>query len=292
MKKKRQRVYNLLNLISLLLIITLIFFVRSCKNNTSNSILPPRVIQAMNLRFEHYKNLVLIIFDLKNSKDKNLICNASFFVYNNTEELLRFNTTLGILPSNSTTLFVVPKELPTGETRVIIKPRCELLNESIDEMITEWITKTGLKQCNYKNKVRDIDQKTFCIAFLKKDITYCNYILNDYRRKHCFAIITKKPSFCGEIQTITGRDWCFKDLAVNFGEINICKNITNDLTRKSCYGILNNNVSQCLGINNTNEKYYCITMLAIKQKNINLCDKLQDLNLTNECKKEAKFSFI
>ena len=108
---------------------------------------------------------------------------------------------------------------------------------------------------------RKLVEKYFCIAFLKKDVRYCNCIDLDWYRMNCLAFITKDPKVCLGVKDEYWRDVCFKDVAIATKNQKVCSKIKNDDWRNMCNAVFTKNQELCQKIHDSEAKRQCETMI-------------------------------
>ncbi len=273
---KRERTLIVLIVLFFVISITLIFVI-----HLKPAKLP--LIQTKPLRFFHINNSVYLYLNILNLNKYPAICNASIEIVqlNNTS-----NLPLGFLNGNSTTSFLLKQDLPYGELTVRVKPECTFINSSfLDDFINEVINKTHFRSCY---DAKDSSQTLFCLAFLSHNLSLCNFIPSDEKRKLCYAYLTSSSYFCGLTRNKLSSDMCFEDLAVNWKNETICDKINSDSFKASCESVLSNNLSECLSVKLISQRDNCVTFIAIEQQNLSVCKYSSN---ETECEHDAKASF-
>ncbi len=266
------KIFLFLSLVLLFLIVLL-----SCSNRHKQE--QPFVTSP--LKFIHINNSVYLLFNVSNSENLPAVCNVSLYV----ENYKSYNVRLGYLNPLDTNSFLVQLHIPNGKYEVKVTPKCTFVNRSwIVESANTFVNKTGFSSC----LSNDAGQSFFCLAFLERNLSLCNFIPSNYKRVLCYAYATHDSNFCGDLLNSSDADLCFEDLAVNWKDLNLCGKISNLSIANSCSAIVKNNLSQCLSVHSAKQKDYCVIMLSIKNRNLSICRYSYNVS---SCEIQAKNSF-
>ncbi len=119
----------------------------------------------------------------------------------------------------------------------------------------------------------DITYQHFCVALISHNSTYCSPILDETGRIHCYAYIDKNPGLCDNLTD--GRDWCYQDLAMNWGRSDLCSMIADGSKRAACLAVVDKDVQECSNLDE-DSRMTCIVQLADMLHDSSLCELTTD----------------
>ena len=97
---------------------------------------------------------------------------------------------------------------------------------------------------------------SFCLAFLRNDSLYCNYIDLDWYRFYCFAVVSGNLNECMRLDG-DERDFCMAEFASVTGNDDFCTDIANTDIRILCEALANRNPVLCSSINDSSLRERC-----------------------------------
>ncbi len=102
-----------------------------------------------------------------------------------------------------------------------------------------------------------LDEKFFCLSFIKNKRKYCDCIERESYRLNCIAFIEKNPEICYYIDDPYFKGMCLKDIAIELNDFEICQNITNIDWKSVCFAYLKKNKRFCNDIKDEVAKIQC-----------------------------------
>ncbi len=104
-----------------------------------------------------------------------------------------------------------------------------------------------------------IDEKIFCIAFLKREKSFCEWIKLDWFGTTCNALIDQNLEKCLEIDYWKNKALCISELVRNFPQIKC--NLPDKNLQLFCEAQSDFNKEKCSVIENTFLKQQCLELL-------------------------------
>ncbi len=176
------------------------------------------------------------------------------------------------------------RDIPDAPTGSEIKADCRW-NSSINvtgcENSTFFICNTVRKDLKLEQCLgNDITYQHFCVALISHNSSYCGPILDEVGRVHCYAYVDHEPELCENLSA--GRDWCYQDLAMNWGRADLCAKINDNAARAACMAVVNKDVAECTELDESS-KLTCIIQLADILHDKSLCELVTE---KEECYRE------
>ncbi len=134
---------------------------------------------------------------------------------------------------------------PTFCDRISISEQASLCREGVER---------GLQDC----KDMPVNEKFFCLAFLKKDPAYCTYIYLDWYRFNCQTLVGGNPEDCMSLDNVN-RDYCILEFASSTGNKELCANMTDPDMRILCNALADKNPDVCSQISDPQIRERCMS---------------------------------
>lgn len=117
-----------------------------------------------------------------------------------------------------------------------------------------------------------------------------SYWTEQYSKDLCYNIIAKEKkdlSFCNKIIELRQKDECYTNIALNTSNITLCDMaIFSDGGNLACYSYLawkNNDPNICLKVVDIKDRDKCYFFVVYENKNKDLCGQIQNQTLNNRC---------
>lgn len=152
------------------------------------------------------------------------------------------------------------------------------------------------------DKIKSNSLKNHCytdISVSRDDISICDKIITDNDKHYlqddkyyCRALVKMDISICENMQY---KSRCYEDIAIRKGDTSICNKILYSEFKDRCYGNVarvRGDSSICDKIPTQSIKDECYDNVAMVTKDSSICDKIQAQHLKDRCYKEINKSEI
>jgi len=102
-----------------------------------------------------------------------------------------------------------------------------------------------------------LDEKFFCLSFIKNEKKYCDCIEHESYRLNCISFIEKNPKICYYIDDPYFKGMCLKDLAISLNDFEICKSIDNTDWKSVCFIYFKKDKRLCNDIKDSGAREQC-----------------------------------
>jgi hypothetical protein len=268
--KKRQVLKNrnyvfLVALLALLVFLIIVFSVGITQRNRHG-------VAIEDLSFKDVSGRSVMAFSLVNRDTLPADCVASLFI-NGKKSVYA----LGIVKPQSKKNVTAIVSMPNGKSDYKLEPLCQWKPfdttgcERTNFRICELTRKDSrLKQC----LTGTISDQYLCIAVLRANSSFCEYINPNDKRTKCKAFVGNNPAPCAELSQ-TARDACYEDYGMNKQNQTVCELIQSSDKKQACLGVATQDPSLCEDINE-DDKLLCVLNLAEFMGDETLCDMMQN----------------
>lgn len=129
---------------------------------------------------------------------------------------------------------------------------CEGIQDHNESMRCREAVEFGSREC----ADRTTRERFFCIAFLKNDTHYCDYIDLDWYRFNCLALISGSPDECMNLDG-DERGLCITEFASSSGDPSLCASITDPDMRIFCKALASRDPGKCSSIDDPSLRERC-----------------------------------
>jgi len=150
-------------------------------------------------------------------------------------------------------------------------------NGEKDEILTAFaVANNDPKYCKMLN---NLIKQTMCLAFVKKDISYCDMGIPDSYKNGCYtglAILNNDKDMCNYISEHRSKDFCLLVLSRINQNVSLCEQIKDRILSKHCKALRTKNVSLCEQMRLLEDKNLCKLWIGIYTKNCEIIEDLKD----------------